>query len=39
MEHNYKYLLEVGFFDEDDDEQFDIDFDVAVEEVRFLFVK
>ena len=35
---SYKYLMEVGFFDEDDEEQLDADLNVAVEEVRFLFL-
>ena len=34
---SYQYLMQVGFFDEDDEEQLDADFNVAVEEVRFLF--
>ena len=31
---DYKSLLEIGFFDDDDDEILDNDFSMAVEEVR-----
>ena len=35
-QYDYKYLLNVGFFG-DDEEEFDVDFDVAVAEVRFFY--
>ena len=33
MENDYRYLLKVGFFDDDDDEVLNIDFDAAIEEI------
>ena len=32
MENDSRYLLKVGFLDGDEDEEFNIDFDAAIEE-------